>query len=155
MQLSICFTQINSDLLRVKSAKFYSSFAKVPSPNQGFLYCIVYYNGIDSDAPSASMSMSTDWWWNVLVFGPTERTTMIAFSPFRLKSFAYLRQKHDNNWSEWYELSDTREQIAKISTSIRNIDKQLDNGRVAFEWDDGAGLRVTIDGTYVGMVTLR
>lgn len=44
--------------------------------------------------------------------------------------------------------------LQKNTTSIRNIDKQLDSGRVAFKWNDSEGLEVRIDGTYVGKVTL-
>lgn len=44
--------------------------------------------------------------------------------------------------------------LSKNTTSIRNIDKQLDNGRVAFKWNDTAGLEVRIDGTYMGRVTI-
>ena len=53
------------------------------------------------------------------------------------------------------QITQINSDLLRVKSTIRNIDKQLDNGQVALEWDDGAGLRVTIDGTYVGMVTLR
>ena len=92
----------NSDLGNVNHLDTYcmvDKFSSIPIIN-GFHFHFVVYSGIDQDAPE---KICTDWWWNVITFGDIARLTEIAFCPFRDKGSIYIRQKHDNDWSEWFK----------------------------------------------------
>lgn len=64
-------------------------------------------------------------------------------------SYIMTNRLHEK-WSGW-----ETPKLQQINTQIANIDKQLDNGRVAFKWNDTEGLELRVDGTYLGKVTLR
>lgn len=70
-----------------------------------FIFFIVIYTGTDADAPDTS---NRAWWWNVFIFGPPNRQTQIAFSPFKNADTIYFRQLHDERKYGWYKISGTQ-----------------------------------------------
>lgn len=108
--------------------------------------------------------------WCKLMFQPTgnyaERSDIPTMTSQLVNDTGYVSKNVDDlsNYhtkSATYKKNEVDEKIGQINrdlqkntTSIRNIDKQLDSGRVAFKWNDSEGLEVRIDGTYVGKVTL-
>ena len=94
---------LNSDLGHVYRLNAYRAscdkFSNIPIAS-GFYFYFVIYSGIDQDAPE---KIYADWWWNVIAFGDAMRFTEIALCPYRDKGSIYIRQKHDNDWSEWFK----------------------------------------------------
>lgn len=84
-------------------AQIYERFSDIPFADNKLFFCHVVNDGDDPDAPAIQPGYG---WWNVIVFGGTPtRNTMLAFCPFINREHLYLRQKHDDIWYGWYDIS--------------------------------------------------
>lgn len=88
-----------------KSASSFAEVSSIGPTDHSFYFFKVVYTGTDPDAPDPS---NRAWWWNVFIFGPPNRQTQIAFSPFRNTNTIYFRQIHDSTKYGWYKISGTQ-----------------------------------------------
>lgn len=103
----IFYKHIRSNLTDVNkrciSLQQYQKFADVDILNGVHFYSVTY-TGTDPNAPNQE---NTDWWWNCIDFGITNRLTRIAIQAFKrtAQCVIYVRCLHDDGWSNWYQVT--------------------------------------------------
>ena len=94
----------NLDSISWISAVF-KLFADIPLLNGIHVFCV---SGVDTTDPiTDSPHPDNNGWWNVLCFGVGSRMTQSTsqvFRGYKGKNELWIRNKHDDVWSEWVKL---------------------------------------------------
>ena len=91
---------------RLPPEQVFKLFADVPLLYGIHAFCVCKL-GDASPIPDSPYPDATCGWWNVISFGHIYRMTQITsqvFEGFKGRDELWIRNKHDNNWSEWVKL---------------------------------------------------